>query len=153
MKPLKIAVTAFLLGAGMIVAQSGGPPESDSAPARDFSGRWVEVRESTDRSGNKTTAIYILIIKQTGNKLTGEITVNTFKVPGGGSIPMTGYVEGDQLSLTGYSDYQGGEYTHMQLTYKDRHLAGTKKSWHEAPHKWHFDDTQDFDYTRSNENK
>jgi len=154
MKPMKmsaIALTAFLFAAGMMVAQRGGPPAPDPPPSQDFSGKWVQVKESTGRSGQKITSTYVLIIKQKGNKLTGEMTNNTFRNPDGGTIPLTGYVEGDQMSLTGYSDYQDGEYSHMQLTFKDGHLAGTKKSWHEAPHKWHFDDTQDFDYVRANE--
>ena len=151
MRTLTIALTVFLLGAGIMVAQRGGPPAPDPPPSQDFSGKWVEVKESTGRSGNKTTETYVLIIKQNGNKLTGEMTVNTFKDPEGGSIPLTGYVEGDQMSLTGYSEFQGGEFTHMQLTFKDGHLAGTKKSWHAAPHKWRVDDTQDFDYVRASE--
>ena len=150
MKTFPIALTAFLFGAGMMVAQRGGPPVPDPAPSQDFSGTWANVKESTDRSVNKITTTCLLIIRQNGNKLTGEMTNNSFKNPDGGSIPITGFVEGDQMSLTGYSDYQDGEYTHMQLTFKDGHLAGTKKSWHVAPHKWRFDDTQDFDYTRAN---
>jgi hypothetical protein len=148
---MKAALTAFLFGAGMMIAQRGETPAPNPAPSRDFSGKWVEVKESTDRSGKKTTYTCVLLIKQNGNKLAGQMTNNTFKNPDGGSIPLTGYVEGDQLSLTGYSDYQDGEYTHMQLTFKDGHLAGTKKSWHEAPRKWHFDDTEDFDYMRASE--
>ena len=151
MKTLTTALTSLLFGAGMMIAQRGGPAAPDPPPSQDFSGKWVEVRELTSRSGAKTTETYVLIIKQSGNKLTGEMTNNTFKNPDGGSTPLNGYVEGDQMSLTGYSDFQGGEYSHMQLTFKEGHLVGTKKSWHGAPHKWHFDDTEDFDYTRANQ--
>ena len=84
-------------------------------------------KESTDRSGNKQTALFTLILKPDGNRLAGEMSNNSFRVMDGGSIPLIGYVEGDQLALTGYLDYQGGEHTHMQLTFTDGHLAGAKR--------------------------
>jgi hypothetical protein len=150
---LKLILTLCLiaaLAAGVTHAQRG-PAPPPPAPARDFSGKWVMHLESTDRSGNKRTELFTLTIRQNGNKLTGDMSNNSFRVMDGGSTSLIGYVEGDQLSLTGYTDWEGGEHTHLQLTFSEGHLTGTKKSWHDAPHKWRLDDTRDFDYTRATE--
>jgi len=146
MKLFKPALTILTL-VPLVSAQQA--PQPDPPPAQDFSGKWIMTKESTNRAGEKQIATFTLLLKQSGNKLTGEVSNNTIRMPGAAGFAVTGWVEANQMALTGYVDYQGGETTHLTLTFQDGHLVGNKKSWHDAPHKWHFDDTQDLDYTKS----
>ena len=152
MKLLKNLAAILLLAAGTIPAQRG--PQPDIPPAQDLSGKWVMNRETTGRSGVKRTTRFVLTLKQVDNKLTGEVSYSTITmpdVPGSTGFPVAGWVEGNQMGVTGWIDFQGGETAHLRLTFKDGHLTGTRQSIHDSPHKWSLDNTVDVDYVKSTE--
>ena len=128
-------------------AQGGGQGRAgrgpqDYTPAMDFSGTWSMTRETADKSGTKRTTTSTFTLKQEGNKLTGTTS---------SGYPITGWVEGNQMSLNYWFMYapdQTPEGSRLLLTYKDGHLVGTRSSIHDAPHKWRLDATSDADYVK-----
>lgn len=91
MKVLKKLAAMLLLAAGTISAQRG--PQPDIPPAQDLSGKWIMNRETTGRSGVKRTTRFVLVLKQTDDKLTGEVSYSTISmpdVPGSTGFPVRG---------------------------------------------------------------
>jgi len=130
-------------------AMAQRPPAPDPPPAGDLSGKWVFNRVVAGRSGTTRTQVLTLTLKQDGNKLSGEASYTTLNVQQDGTFPVHGWIEGDQVGISAWADWQGGESISIRATYKDDHLVGTKKAVHDAPHKWNLDGSIDVDYVRS----
>jgi hypothetical protein len=140
-------ICACALG-GALAQRGAGPKDT---PVADLSGKWTFNRVSTGRAGNMRTQLLTMTLTQESNKLTGEASYTTINVQQAGSFPVHGWVEGDQVGISAWVDYQGGEAISMRLTYKDGRLVGSKQSTHDAPHKWNLDDRIDMNYTKATE--
>ena len=119
----------------------GRGPQVDAPPAADLTGSWVLASEVA-----KPTVT--LILKQTGNSLTGEYKLTT---PFAGLPPiiLMGAIGGSQVDVMSLFDYQGGEALHIRAEYKDGHIVGQRSSIHSSPRKWRQDGNFEVDYVRA----
>lgn len=122
--------------------------QQDSPPAADLSGKWIFNRVTKTRTGESRTQVLTMTLKQEGNRLRGEASYTTINVNRDGIFPIHGWIEGNQIGISAWVDWEGGEAISMRLTYEDSRLIGTKKSTHDAPHKWVKDDSIEMSYSR-----
>jgi hypothetical protein len=123
--------------------------QQDAPPAADLSGKWIFNRAIKTRTGESRTQVLTMTLKQDGNRLSGEASYTTINVNRDGIFPIHGWIEGDQVGISAWVDWEGGEAISVRLTYQDGRLTGTKKSTHDAPHKWSKDDSIEMSYSRA----
>lgn len=110
-------------------------------PAADLTGSWVLASE-------EAAPTMTLVLKQTGPDLVGSMKLQK-PLPGLPPIDLHGSIEGSDMDLMSWFDYQGGELMHIRASLKDGHLVGQRFSVHSAPHKWRIDGTFEVDYVRA----
>jgi len=146
-----VSLSSALLLAGFTPAQQAPPqqkPLADYRPNHDVSGHWVMQREVRGRDGTRRVSRAELVLKQDGNKIVGDVPAGTILavLP---TLPITGWIEGDDLMLHSNFDYEGGEHLRWRLAVKDGHLVGIRQSLHDAPHKWRLDALIDVDFEKA----
>jgi hypothetical protein len=119
------------------------------APAADVSGKWVFERDVKTRTDEPRTQVLTMTLKQEGNTLTGQASFTTINVNRDGAFAIHGWIEGNQVGISAWVDWEGGESIGMRLTFQDGRLTGTKNSVHDAPHKWKLDNSIEMHYSRA----
>jgi hypothetical protein len=133
---------------GKPAAGTGPARPANPAPGTDLSGNWIFNRQIRTRSGDIRTQVLTMTLRQEGNKLTGDASFTTINVNQEGRFPVHGWIEGDQIGISAWVDWEGGEAISMRLALQTGQLVGTKRSTHDAPHKWDKDDTVAITYSR-----
>jgi hypothetical protein len=122
---LAIAVAGSF--AGLTAPALAQAPAQSPVAVPDLTGSWNFASE-------KGAPTRVLVLKQQGTSLTGEM-----RVRGVPPIPFAGAADGDQMDVMALLSFQGGELIHIRCTYKDGRLVGRVSSIHSSPAKWHFD--------------
>jgi hypothetical protein len=153
-RSIKSAVFAAVFGAMAMLASASHaqapppaaagarrPPTPPAPPATNLTGSWVY-------SAKPDASPLILKLKQDGAVITGEM-VSARPLAGLPPIILHGMIEGSQVDIMSWFDFDGGESAHLRGEFKDGHLIVQRSSVHSSARKWRLDTTVDEDYVQA----